>query len=488
MDSTDKENFTKPNTVALVSAFREDALGKDDAVGIAEKIRCGDLDALSVTLAAIERAKSVNPELNAIAVENFDAAVPASKKGFEGVFQGVPTFIKDTDEVKGLPLYMGSQCLPGELSTKSSITAKKVLATGLNCLGTTTTPEFGFTGTTESMRFGATRNPWNPTYSTGGSSGGSSALVAAGVVPIAHANDGAGSIRIPASCCGLVGMKPSRGRIKDKETPPHFPANIFHEGVVTRTVRDTWAFFSSIERQTPAAGLPAIGDISEPRSANLRVGVLTEDCNGKPCAEDLIQACIGVADQLEALGHGVEVISNPFYSRFDADFWLLWAHCAFAIRYGAGKMVSPKFDPSRMEPWAKYLVNHHWKNLHKLPAAFWRLRRFISDYETVFDNYDILLTPTLGTTTPKLGVFGPQIDGETHWQRIHEFLPFTKYQNISGAPAISLPCATDDDGLPIGIQLATRLGGDRLLLELSLQLEGSSAWNSIYNLHNTQNI
>jgi len=115
-------------------------------------------------------------------------------------------------------------------------------------------------------------------------------------------------------------------------------------------------------------------------------------------------------------------------------------------------------------------------------------KTFHSDYESVFDNYDILLTPTLGTTTPKLGVFGPQIDGETHWQRIHEFLPFTKYQNISGAPAISLPCATDDDGLPIGIQLATRLGGDRLLLELSLQLEGSSAWNSIYNLHNTQNI
>ena len=220
-----------------VSAFQEDSLGKYDTVDLAEKIKCGDLDVSQVTQDAIERAKKVNPQLNAIAVEDFESALTRSAGPFPGVFQGVPTFFKDTDEVEGLPLYLGSQSLPGEISTRFSKTTQQILATGLNHLGTTTTPEFGLTGTTESMRFGATRNPWNTGYSTGGSSGGSSALVAAGVIPIAHANDGAGSIRIPASCCGLVGLKASRGRIKDKEVPGYFPANILHDGVVTRTVR-----------------------------------------------------------------------------------------------------------------------------------------------------------------------------------------------------------------------------------------------------------
>ena len=190
----------------VVSAFQDDSLGSDDAVVIAEKIKKGELDAKTVTRDAIRRAELVNPKLNAIAVENFDFAQVNSEKAFSGFFQGVPTFIKDTDEMPGLPLYLGSRSLPGEPSEKFSKTAKQIIDTGLNCLGTTTTPEFGLTGTTESLRFGATCNPWNPAYSTGGSSGGSSALVAAGVVPIAHANDGAGSIRIPASCCGLVGL------------------------------------------------------------------------------------------------------------------------------------------------------------------------------------------------------------------------------------------------------------------------------------------
>ena len=195
------------DTDSLISAFKDDSLGDDDAVGIAEKIKKGDLNPLSITQDAIERAQEVNPHLNAIAVEDFDSALERSKESFTGVFHGIPTFIKDTDQVNGLPIYYGSRTLPGDISTKYSKTAKQVIATGLNHLGTSTTPEFGLTGTTESLRFGATRNPWNTGYSTGGSSGGSSALVAAGVIPIAHANDGAGSIRIPASCCGLVDSK-----------------------------------------------------------------------------------------------------------------------------------------------------------------------------------------------------------------------------------------------------------------------------------------
>ena len=463
----------------MVSAYKEDSLGQDDALGIAEKIKSGTLDVKTVTEDSIARAKSVNQDLNAIVAEDFDSALNRSQGTFSGMFNGVPTFIKDTDEVQGLPLFLGSSTLPGEKSTKTSRAAQQILDTGLNCLGTTTTPEFGLTGTTESNRFGSTCNPWNTAYSTGGSSGGSSALVAAGVIPIAHANDGAGSIRIPASCCGLVGMKASRGRIKDKEVPRYLPANILHDGVVTRTVRDTWAFHSAIEKNIPATEFPPIGDIAEKKPNTLLIAVLTEDCTGKQSPDILVKAAHEVANKCQSLGHNIEIISNPFYSRFDLDFWLLWSHLAFYIRYGGGKEFNPNFDHNKLEQWPKYLVKKHWKSLHKIPFAFRRLRQFASDYEKLFEKYDILLTPTLGTTTPPLGKFGPEVDGETHWERIIEFLPYTKYQNISGAPAITLPCATDEEGLPIGVQLSSRLGEDRLLLSLSLQIEQASTWNKI---------
>ena len=463
----------------LISAFKDDSLGQDDAVTIAKKIKEGSLNIRTVTEDAIARVESVNPELNAIVAKDFDSALIRSEKAFSGIFEGVPTFIKDTDEVPGLPLFLGSRTLPGEISSKFSKAAKQIIDTGLNHLGTTTTPEFGLTGTTESKRFGSTCNPWNTAYSTGGSSGGSSAMVAAGVIPIAHANDGAGSIRIPASCCGLVGMKASRGRIKDKEVPGYLPANILHDGVVTRTVRDTWAFHACIEQNVPARELPPIGDVSERQPSKLRIAVLTEDCTGVQSPNELVEAVHEVASTCESLGHNIEIISNPFYSKFDEDFWLLWAHLAFYIRYGGGKEFSPKFDNSKLEQWSKYLVIKHWKSLHKIPLAFRRLRRFVSDYEKLFDEHDILLTPTLGTTTPPLGKFGPEVDGETHWKRIFEFLPYTKYQNISGAPAITLPCGTDSKGLPIGIQLSSNLGEDRLLLSLSLQIENASSWRSL---------
>ena len=467
------------NIQKLISAFKGDSLGTDDAVGISQKIKDGVFDLPTITRDAINRAKIINPELNAIAVADFDGAILRSEKIFRGIFNGVPTFIKDTDEVPGISLYLGSRALPGDTSSKLSKAAQQLIDTGLNYLGTTTTPEFGLTGTTESLRFGSTRNPWNLDFSTGGSSGGSAAMVASGVVPIAHANDGAGSIRIPASCCGLVGLKASRDRIKDKAMPGYFPANILHDGVVTRSVRDTWTFHAAIEEKAPARGMPPIGNFTTNKCRNLRIAVVTETCRGKACSDELIEATINVARKCESFGHKVEVLPNPFYAKFDDDFWLSWAHIAFLIRYTAKAELNQKFDHSQLEKWAKYLIKRHWKNIHKIPMAFKRLRRFSAEYEKLFDEYDILLTPTLGTTVPKLGFFGPEVDGQAHWERIFEFLPFTKYQNISGAPAITLPCAFDANGLPIGIQLASRLGADRLVLELSLQLEASSAWGSL---------
>ena len=316
----------------LISAFMDDSLGVDDAVGISEKIK-NDVNALlTITQDAIKRAELVNPKLNAIAVADFDGAIARVENPIQGNFSGVPTFIKDTDEVTGIPLYLGSRALSGNISTKLSKAARQLVDSGLNYLGTTTTPEFGLTGTTESLKFGATKNPWNLAYSTGGSSGGSAAMVASGVVPIAHANDGAGSIRIPASCCGLVGLKASRDRIKDKEMPGYFPANILHDGVVTRSVRDTWTFHAAIEEETPARGLPPIGRFSTNKCRFLRIAVVTETCNGASCSDDLIEATMNVAKQCESFGHQVKMVPNPFYAKFDDDFWLSWAHISIIIR------------------------------------------------------------------------------------------------------------------------------------------------------------
>lgn len=467
------------DTSMPVTSFRDDALSTHDAVALAALISKKELCPGALVDASIARAKRVNGSLNAIATTDFDRARSSSRQGLSGPFAGIPTFIKDTEQVRGLSLYLGSNALPGEVSDDSSDIVKQIDATGLVTIGTSTTPEFGLKGTTESDRFGATRNPWNMEYSTGGSSGGAAALVAAGVVPIAHANDGAGSIRIPASCCGLVGLKPTRGRLAGKEVPGYFPANIFHEGVVTRTVRDTAAFYQAVEQTSGAGTLPPIGGELKSGSQRMRIAVLTENCKGMNCDSQNATAALHSADLCSDLGHHVERIDNPFYARFDDDFWILWSHIAFTLRYFGKTLVSKSFEHVELQDWARFLIGHNWKNIHRMPRAFRRLKLFVSQYDEFMSNYDVLMTPTLGTPTPKIGYFGPMVRGEVHLERIDRFLPFTKYQNISGAPAITLPLATCAAGLPIGIQLASKFGEDRKLLELALELEQAAPWKTL---------
>lgn len=467
------------NKSARVSAFADDALARHDAVTLAGLVAKKQLQPRDLIAAAIARAEKVNDKLNAIAAPAFDLATSKTNAQVTGLLAGVPTFIKDTEEVEGLPLYMGSQALPGENSSHSSDIVQQVNATGLVTIGTSTTPEFGLKGTTESVRFGATRNPWHTDFSTGGSSGGSSALVAAGVVPIAHANDGAGSIRIPAACCGLVGLKPSQGRLAGKQVPGYLPANIFHEGVVTRSVRDTAAFYFATEQSGKPCGLKPIGNVQNPGEQRLKIALLTQSCTGVSCDSQNLAAVHQVARLCEQLGHQVELIDNPFYAGFDEDFWILWAHLAFAVRYMGKSMVSNNFNHKKLQDWAKYLVRYQWRQLHKTPGAFLRLKKFAQQYHQFMLNYDMLLTPTLGTPTQKIGYFGPEVDGDVHFERIKPLVPFTKYQNISGAPAISLPLASSSNGLPLGVQFAANFGEEAKLLALAFELEQAAPWKTL---------
>ncbi|MCB0756237.1 MAG: hypothetical protein KDB98_11625, partial [Flavobacteriales bacterium] len=249
-----------------VHVFRDDALGELDAVGIAERISKKEITPKEAVAAAIERAKDANPSINAIVTELYDRALKESESVVAGPFSGVPMFLKDMLNVQGVPVHHGTRAYketPKAATTTDPI-AQQIFAQGFVSLGMSTMPEFGFTASTEFPDGDATRNPWNTGHSAGGSSGGSAALVAAGVVPIAHAADGGGSIRIPAGACGLVGLKASRGRLLKAAKFKRQPVEIAIDGIVSRSVRDTAHFYAEAEKYYKNRRLPDIGLIEGP--------------------------------------------------------------------------------------------------------------------------------------------------------------------------------------------------------------------------------
>lgn len=461
-----------------VSAFCDDALGTADAVEVARRIEAGEISAREAVEAAIARADRVNPSLNAIAAMSFDEAREEAADRRPGALSGVPSFVKDTDPVEGLPMRFGSRGLPDEPAVETSRCAEQFLSTGLISLGKTTMPEFGLTGTTEPLLHGPTHNPWKLGFSTGGSSGGSAAMVAAGVVPIAHANDGGGSTRIPAACCGLVGLKPSRGRLVHIEGAALMPVKIVHQGMLSRSVRDTVAFYQAAEQYSRNRRLPEIGPVTRP-GRRLRIGFFSEFGEGAQSHPECVAAVAATAELCESLGHSVEPVPPPFGERFHEDFFLLWASLAFAITRFGQRLIHPKFDRTKVEEFTEGLSQYFTENTRKVPGAVFRLRRFAGQYAKVFDRYDVLINPTVAMPPPELGFIGPEVPFDTALERLKWFIPFTPVQNASGGPAISLPLARSRDGLPIGIQFSSEMGADRTLLELALELEEAAPWPTL---------
>jgi amidase len=461
-----------------VSAACDDVLGTYDAVEIARLIQTGEIQAREAVEAAIARAERVNPLLNAIAIPLFDSARQQADRPRSGVFAGVPSFIKDTDAVAGSPLLFGSRGLPRKPSDTNSPFVEQFLSLGLINLGKTTTPEFGLTGTTEALVYGPTHNPWKLGFSPGGSSGGSAALVASGVVPIAHANDGGGSIRIPASCCGLVGLKPSRGRVADIEASKLLPVKILHQGMLSRSVRDTAAFFFGAERYLRNPKLPEIGLVTRP-GRRLRIGFFTQIGEGTQAHPECVAAVTEAAELCESLGHSVAEAAPPFDDRFHEDFFLFWASMAFAITRFGKRLIHPDFDATQVDAFTEGLARYFTKSLHRVPASIRRLRKFEAHYARGFERYDVLMNPTVAMPPPEHGYIAPEVAFDTALERLKWFIPFTQVQNVSGGPAISLPLAQSKDGLPIGVQLASPLGQERTLLELALEIEAAAPWPTL---------
>ena len=339
-------------TVAMspIHAFGDDALGDLDAVGLVEALRSGAVSAAELVEAAIARTEAVNPTLNGLAYEAFDRARKRANapRAYGGFFDGVPTFIKDNVAVAGMPTMQGTDAWEPRPMRADGAFARVFLATGLVPLGKTQMSEFGFSGSAEHPRIGPVRNPWNPDYTAGASSSGAGAFVAAGVVPIAHANDGGGSIRIPAAVNGLVGLKPTRGRLPLDEQAARMPLHLVANGVLSRSVRDTAAFFREAERVYRNPKLPPIGDVTHAGKQRLRIAVCTKSVL-REASPEVRELTLKSAALLEELGHKVTEIDNPVPARFNDDFLLYWQFLAFAIVRGGRRMIGPSFDRTKLD-------------------------------------------------------------------------------------------------------------------------------------------
>lgn len=465
-----------------ISAFGDDALSDSDAVGIVEAIRSGTISRAEAVEAAIRRAEKVNPDLNALAYRAFDRARnrATAPTPYGGFFDGVPTFVKDNVAVAGMPTMEGTDAWTPRPERADGDFARHYLATGLIPLGKAQMSEFGFSAVAEHPRLGPVRNPWNVKHTAGASSSGAGAFVAAGVVPIAHANDGGGSIRIPASCNGLVGLKPSRGRLPLDKNMRQMPIRIVANGVVTRSVRDTAAFYREIERTWPARNLPAIGDVTGPDSTRLRVAVYTKSVR-RECSPEVRDLTLSTAALLEDLGHRVDLLdsSPPIPATFADDFVLYWALLALALVRGGKRTFGDSFDRSRLDNLTLGLDRFAGRNLHRLPLAMARLAATRRSTAKLARDYDILLTPTVADAPPRIGFLDGGADYEQIIDRLSDWVAFTPLQNVTGDPAISLPLAQTAAGLPVGMMFAARAGQEATLLALAFELEAAQPFPSL---------
>jgi amidase len=357
---------------------------------------------------------------------------------------------------------------------------RQYLATGLISLGKTQMPELGLGGSAEHPRLGPVCNPWNTDYTAGGSSSGSAALVAAGAVPIAHGNDGGGSVRIPASCTGLVGLKPSRDRLPLDDKPRLVPLRILANGVLTRSVRDTAAFYREAERIWRHPTLPPIGDVRHPGKQRLRIAVVTRTAK-RECSPEMRELTLKSAELLEELGHRVDYVEKlPLPSSVTDDFRLYWALMANWQVTTIQRVFGETFDPGRMNNLTLGLDRLARRNkYHRLPVAIMRLRAVRWRTAKFFGTYDVVLTPTVADETPRIGYLDPTVEAQQIMDRGVSWNAFAPLQNITGEPAISLPLAESASGLPVGMMLHADLGREARLLELAFELEEARPWTRI---------
>ena len=459
-----------------------------DGLGLADLVARKQVSPLELVDAAITRIEKHNPRLNAVVYRTFERARSAATLPQRGPFGGVPFLLKDIlGAQKGVPTRQGSNFVPPVPAPHDSTLVRRFTAAGLISLGKTNVPEFGLVPTTESTMYGPARNPWSLDHSTGGSSGGSAAAVAAGIVPLAHANDGGGSIRIPASANGLVGLKPTRGRNPLGPDLGDITGGLVCEGVVSRSVRDTAAALDATagcEQGDPywAPPPPAsyLAEVGTP-PGRLRVAFTTHGLLGMPLDEECVSAIHDTAKLLESLGHTVEEASPPIDGGlFSTCFTPIWASGVAMLIDGIATLTgtTPREQDFQGLTWGFYQLGRQITAAQYL-MCWYQLQTMSRQVAQFHETHDVWLTTTLGMPPLRNGALDMQeSDVGKAMGPLLGYLPATPLQNATGQPAISLPLATSRAGLPIGLHFAARFGDEVTLLRLASQLEQARPWAS----------
>jgi len=467
---------------------KSDEFAHLDATAQAELVRQRKVKPVELVDAAIERIERLNPTLNAVVTPMYDEArAVAASELPDGPFMGVPFLLKDIlGTYAGVPMTSGSSFLREFVPDHDSELVRRQKRAGLIVVGKTNAPEFGILPTTEPRLFGPCRNPWNTERTTGGSSGGSAAAVAAGLVPMAHANDGGGSIRIPASCCGVFGLKPTRARNPLGPDFGDIMSGLVVEHAVTRSVRDSAALLDATAGAdigdpywAPPHERPFLEEVgADP--GRLRIAFTTESVTGSQVHPDCVAAVHDAATLCSELGHDVAEaapeIDGALMAKAFIAVWL--AGCAYTLD-GVAEMTGQTLDSGQFEPltWAMYEMGRQQRASDYL-LAVQAIQMLARDIARFFTDYDILLTPTLAEPPVPLGTFDSTPENPlAGFERAAAFAPFTPLCNATGQPAMSVPLFWNEDGLPVGSHFIGRFGDEATLFRLAAQLETARSWS-----------
>ena len=458
------------------------------ATELAALVRAGEVSARELVVESLRRIDELQPTINAFAHVAHESALAAADDvdpGDRRPFAGVPVAIKDNRSVTGMPLTMGSDVFGEYVAQRDSYLVRRLREAGFVIVGKTSMPEMGILPTTEPRRFGPTRNPWDTERTPGGSSGGAAAAVAAGMVPVAHGNDGGGSIRIPAACCGLVGLKPARGRVSVGPDGGH--SFLVCDGMLTRSVRDTAQLLDVLSgpepgdatwaTPPPAAGYTALAEVDP---GHLRIALILE-----PPLEDAsvdpvhVQAARDAGSLLESLGHQVEEVTPPWSGlNLLPDFTRAFGPLVSFTTWLGGRLNGRETTAEDVEPltWARYERARSQDTMKYLIAEN-RLESVARSIVQALALYDAVLTPVLARRPVSIGeIDGLGPDPMDKFRKSGYFTPFTAMFNVTGQPAIALPLYQGDDGLPTAVQLVGPPAREEVLLSLATQLEEAQPW------------
>ena len=458
-----------------------------DGLGLAELVKTKAVTPDELLDAAIDRAGQINPHINAIVTEMYDYARSSIVGGLpEGAFTGVPFLLKDLRAfVEGVPSSYGSRFFADFVPDHNSEIVNRYLRAGAVIFGRTNTPELGSSVSTEPQLFGPTRNPWNLELIAGGSSGGAAAAVAARLAPMAHGSDGGGSIRIPAACCGVFGLKPTRGRNPMGPDYGESWSGLSAEHALTRSVRDSAAMLDATSGPDvgdpywappqPDSFLAAVGQ----PPGRLRIAVSTETASGTPIHPDCVEATEAAAQLCEELGHDV-VDAAPEYDSAGVGepFRVIVASNVMASIQDRASALGREPGPDDLETaigiLARLGLEHTAADYARALQKLHRESRHVARF---YEQYDAFLTPTLATPPPPLGSFSTMTDDvDAYLSRLFAFIPFTALSNVTGQPSMSVPLSWNDDGTPIGVHFVGRFGDEATLFMLAGQLEEAVPW------------